>query len=217
SSRAEVAFAVLDEHQGRGIGTVLLEHLATLARARGITEFQADVLGENNRMLRVFAKSGFLVTRSVDGGVFHVSFPTAETPAFLPSQAARERGALGESVRPILTPRSVALVGASRQPGTIGAALLGNLRRAGFRGPIYPVNPHAAEFDGLRAYPDVAAIHEPVDLAVVAVPAAHVEAVVADCAKAGVRAVVVISAGFAETGPEGREAEGRLRDLARGS
>jgi acetyl coenzyme A synthetase (ADP forming)-like protein len=217
SSRADVAFAVLDEHQGRGIGTVLLEHLAVLARARGVTEFHADVLGDNARMLDVFAKSGFRVTRALDGGVFHVSFPTAETPASVAAQAAREREALGESVRPILTPHSVALVGASREAGTIGAALLENLRRVGFHGPIYPVNPHAAEVGGLRAFASVGAIGAPVDLAVVAVPAVHVEAVVADCARAGVRAVIVISAGFAETGPEGRRTEARLRDLVRGS
>jgi acetyl coenzyme A synthetase (ADP forming)-like protein len=215
--RAEVAFAVIDEHQGRGIGTALLERLAAIARRSGIGEFEADVLGENNRMLRMFATSGFRVTRSLAGGVFHVSFPTEETPTLLEAQDRRERAAAAESVRPILAPRAVAVVGASRRPGTIGAALVANLRRAGFRGPVYPVNPHAAEIAGLRAYPRVSAIGAPVDLAVIAVPAAGVEAVVADCARAGVRAVVVISSGFAETGPEGRAAERRLRDFVRGA
>ncbi len=215
--RAEVAFAVLDEHQSRGIGTVLLEHLATIARQNGITEFEADVLGENNRMLGVFGASGFTVKRALAGGIFHLSFPTAETPAFLEAHDRREREASAESVRPILEPRAVALIGASREPGTIGAALLENIRRAGFRGPIYPVNPHATELAGLAAFPSIAAIGAPVDLAVVAVPAAAVEGVVAECARAGVRSVVVISAGFAETGPAGRETEQRLRELVRES
>ncbi|HZP42332.1 MAG TPA: GNAT family N-acetyltransferase [Candidatus Binatia bacterium] len=214
---AEIAFAVLDAHQGRGIGTVLLEHLAAIARTNGITEFQADVLGENNRMLRVFATSGFTVKRSVEGGVFHVSFPTKETPAFLAAHDRREREAAAESIRPILAPRSVAVIGATDRPGTIGAALLQNLVRAGFRGPIHPVNPKHAEIAGLRCHPSVAAIGAPVDLAVVAVPAPAVERVVAECARAGVRGVVVVSSGFAETGPAGREAERRLRDFVRGA
>jgi acetyl coenzyme A synthetase (ADP forming)-like protein len=215
--RAEVAFAVLDEHQGRGIGTVLLEHLAGIAREHGITEFQANVLGENNRMLEVFAESGFSVKRSIEGGVFHVSFPTEPTPAFLAASDLRWQAAAARSIEPILRPRSVALVGASRAPGSIGAVLLDNLKRAGFRGPIHPVNPGAAEVGGLAAFPRVAAIGQPVDLAIVAVPAAHVEEAVADCARAGVRGVVVISAGFGETGVAGREAERRLRELVRGS
>jgi len=215
--RAEVAFAVLDEHQGRGIGTLLLEHLAALARERGITEFEADVLGENNRMLEVFAHSGFSVRRVLEGGIIHVSFPTAETPTAAAAHDRRERQAAAESVRPILAPRSVAVVGASRRPGTIGHALLTNLRRCGFRGPVYAVNPNAQTLDGAPAYPSVRAIGAPVDLAVIAVPAAAVEGVVADCAAAGVRGVVVISAGFAEASAAGREAERRITALARAS
>jgi acetyl coenzyme A synthetase (ADP forming)-like protein len=215
--RAEVAFAVLDRHQGRGIGTILLEHLARIARAGGVTEFQANVLGENNRMLEVFAQSGFGVRRSIEAGVFHVSFPTEETPAVVAASDLRWRSAAARSVEPILRPRSVALVGASRRPGSIGAVLLENLARAGFRGPIYPVHPTAPALAGLRAFPNVGAIGAPVDLAVVAVPAPAVEEVVADCARAGVRGVVVISAGFAETGEAGRTAERRLRELVRSS
>lgn len=215
--RAEVAFAVLDEHQGRGIGTLLLEHLAALARARGITEFEADVLGENNRMLEVFAHSGFSVRRVLEGGIIHVAFSTAETPEVVAAHDRRERQATAESVRPILAPRSVAVVGASRRPGTIGHALLTNLRRCGFRGPVYAVNPNAPMVDGAPAYPNVRAIGAPVDLAVIAVPAAAVEDVVADCAAAGVRGVVVISAGFAEASAAGREAERRITALVRAS
>ena len=215
--RAEVGFAVLDEYQGRGIGTVLLEHLATLARRNGITEFEAEVLGENNQMLGLFADSGFTVTRSLEGGVFHVSFPTEATDGYLEAHDRRDRHAAAESIRFVLEPRAVAVIGASRERGTIGAVLVENLTRCGFRGPIYPVNPAAQEIAGLPAYPSVGAIGQPVDLAVVAVPAARVEEVVAECARAGVHAVVVISAGFGEASATGRDTERRLVDLVRGS
>lgn len=216
-TRAEVAFTVGDTYQGRGVGTLLLEHLVLIARDHGITEFEADVLGENNRMLRVFAHSGFRVTRSLDAGVFHLSFPTAETPAHQEANDRRQRTAAAESVRPIFAPRSVAVVGASRRPGSLGHALLANLRVTGFTGAIHPVNPYAGELQGLRCHPSVRAIGAPVDLAVIAVPAAQVDAVVRDCADAHVRAVVVVSAGFAEASAEGRAAQQRLVDLVRGS
>lgn len=215
--RAEVAFAVADEHQGRGIGSLLLEHLVPIARANGITEFEAEVLGENNRMLEVFAATGFVVGSSVRSGIIHVSFPTQETPRSVDASHQRERLAAARSVRAFLEPRSVALVVASRRPGSIGATLLANLTDGGFTGAIHPVNPGAAELHGLRAYPSVSAIGRPVDLAVIAVPAAAVEEAVADCARAGVRGVVVISSGFAEASEAGRADERRLRDLVRAS
>lgn len=215
--RAEVAFAVADEHQGRGIGTILLEHLAPIARANGITEFEADVLGENNQMLEVFAKSGFVARRSLEAGVVHVSFPTEETQEFLQASFARERAAAAQSIRSFLNPRAVAVVGASRRHDTIGGALLANLKREGFTGPIYPVNPRATEIDGLRCYPSVSAIGAPVDLAVIAVPAAAVEAVVTDCARADVHGVVVISSGFAEVSEAGRAVQKRLAQFVRES
>jgi acetyl coenzyme A synthetase (ADP forming)-like protein len=111
----------------------------------------------------------------------------------------------------------VAVVGASRQPGTIGGALLANMQRDGFRGPIFPVNPKAGSIGGLQAYPSVAAIGQPVDLGVIAVPAPAVLDAVRDCARAGARGVVVISAGFAEVSPAGRQEQERLCDLVRGS
>ena len=214
---AEVAFAVVDEHQGRGIATLLLDLLLDIARQRGITEFHAQVLGENNQMLDVFRHTALRVTGATAGGVIRVSFPTAETEQSRTTTEARARQAAAESMHALLAPRSVALVGASTRPGTIGAALLTNLRRAGFRGPIYPVHPQAREIQGLRAYPRIAAIGEPVDLVVIAVPAAAVEDVVEECAAAGVRGVVVISSGFAEVSDDGRAAQERLTALVRGS
>jgi acetyl coenzyme A synthetase (ADP forming)-like protein len=217
TTHAEVAFTVADAHQGRGVGTLLLEHLAALARRQGIDTFEAYVLGENNRMLEVFEASGFTVQRALDTGVFHVSFPTAETPQVRAASTERERLAAAQSIRAFLNPRSVAVVGVSRRGDGVGALLLANLQRAGFTGQLYAIHPHAAEINGLPAFPRVSAVGAPVDLALIAVPAAAVEEVVADCATAGVHGVVVISSGFAEASATGREAEQCLRALVRAS
>lgn len=214
--RAEVAFLVEDVHQGRGIGTLLLEHLLPIAAHHGVTELQADVLGKNNRMLAVFASSGLVIQRSLESGIFRVTFPTEETPQYLGARQERGRAASARSMQPFFHPRAVALVGASRRERSIGANLLANLLSQPFPGPIYPVNPTVETIQGLRCYPSVSAIGEPVDLAIVAVPAAHVPETVADCAGAGVRAVVVISAGFAETA-DGRERERELVRTVRAS
>jgi acyl-CoA synthetase (NDP forming)/RimJ/RimL family protein N-acetyltransferase len=216
-SRAEVAFAVLDEHQGRGIGTLLLEHLSRIARAGGIVELQADVLGDNNRMLGVFANSGYKVTRSAEAGVIHVAFPTAETQQSVEAIAARERVALAHSVEWILKPRSVAVIGASRNSGKLGGAILRNLLQSGYKGKIFPVNKAAEQVSGLRCYPSVAAIGEQFDLAIVVVPAGIVETELAACAKAGARAAIVVTAGFGESGAEGAARERRIFELARRS
>ena len=217
TTHAEVAFTVAEAHQGRGVGTLLLEHLAAVARMQGIDTFEAYVLGENNRMLEVFEASGFTVQRALDTGVFHVSFPTAETPQVQAASTERERLAAAQSMRAFLNPHAVAVVGVSQRGEGVGAALLANLQRAGFPGRLYPIHPQATEINGLPAFPRVSAVGAPVDLALIAVPAAAVEAVVADCATAGVHGVVVISSGFAEASAAGREAEQRLRALVRAS
>jgi acetate---CoA ligase (ADP-forming) len=213
-TRAEVAFAVSDAHQGRGIGTLLLEELARAARRCGIAEFEADVLGENNRMLEVFAQSGFVVKRSIEAGVVHVTFPTEETEHSAEVALERDRGAAAHSIARLLRPRSVAVVGASRRPGTIGNTLVSNLK--GFHGPIYPVNPQASEIQGLRCFPSVRAIGEHVDLVVIAVPPPAVADAVRAAGAVGAAGVVVISAGFGEVSAEGRESQRQLREIARG-
>jgi len=221
---AEVAFEVGDADQGRGIGTLLLEHLATFARARGVTTFRAEVEADNGAMLEMFEQSGFVVRETFEDRAFHVEFPTAGTDRFIAAAAARERQAAARSLRAILAPRSVAVVGASRTTEhAVGRAILDNLIRDGFRGPIYPINPAASEISGRPCFPSVTAASEAaraatgaaLDLAIVVVPARAVEAVIDECAQAGVRGVVVISAGFAEVG--GHEAERRLRDRVRGA
>jgi acetyl coenzyme A synthetase (ADP forming)-like protein len=199
------------------VGTLLLEHLARIAAAAGIERFQADILEGNTRMLDVLAGLGFRVVERSRDGVVRAWFEIGPDPDAVRASDQRAWRAAAESVRALLHPRSVAVVGASRQPGTIGAALIGNLVRHGFRGPIYPVNPKADTIEGLKVYRSVRDIKEPVDLGVIAVPAPAVEAAVADCAAVGARGVVVISAGFAESSAEGRAAQERLRDLVRAS
>jgi len=213
--RAEFAVAVADAEQGRGVGTLLLEHLARIAHRSGILTFEADVLGDNHKMFEVLAGGGFGARATGPDGVVRVSFGTEETARWSDVSDERSWRAAAESVRALLSPRSVAVVGASRKTGSIGDALIRNLKNYGFQGPIYAVNPEAREIAGLQVYGTLADVPGPVDLAVVAAPAAAVEGVVADCARIGARGVVVISAGFAEVSDEGRAAQARMRDVAR--
>jgi acetyl coenzyme A synthetase (ADP forming)-like protein len=211
--RAEIAFDIPDAEQGRGIGTLLLEHLVRIARGGDIASFIAEVEVDNRAMLEVFAHSGFVVRETRDAPTCHVEFPIADTEQFIAAAARREREAAARSLGAFFAPRSVAVIGASRSPGGIGRAILDNLIRDGFRGPIYPIHPSATEIAGRPCFRSLAAVGAPIDLAVIAVPAAGVPDVVAQCAAAGVRGVVVISAGFAEAG--GRAAEQRLHELVR--
>jgi acetate---CoA ligase (ADP-forming) len=217
SDRAEAVFAVAEDHQGRGVGTLLLEHLVAAARSQGIRELQAEVLKENVRMLRVLSRSGYCLTQSDHEGVIRIVFPTEETREAGEARLGRCRRAIAQSMLPLLNPRSIAIVGASRQSGSIGHALIANALRCGFKGTIYPVNPKADEIEGLKAFPSVGAIGAHVDLAVISVPAPHVEQAMRDCALAGVRGAVVISSGFGEVSAEGRAVEKKLHEIARNS
>jgi acetyl coenzyme A synthetase (ADP forming)-like protein len=212
---AEVAVVVSDAHHGRGIGTVLLEHLVAIALEHGIRRFVADTLPHNQAMLRVFADSGFEVERSFRDGVAHVCFAIGPLAKAASRVEEREHRSEAISVARVLAPRSVAVVGAGRSPANMGRQVLRNLVRFGFRGRIYPVNPHAAELEGLRAYARCADIPDDVDLGVIAVPAPSVLEVARDLAAKGARGLVVISAGFSETGPEGAALERDLLDLVR--
>lgn len=210
STEAEVAFVVEDAHQGRGVGSVLLEHLAAAARADGIESFVAEVLPANAPMLRVFADAGYQVRRRYADGVVHLSFPIAPTEASLQVQWSREHSAESRSIARLLTPRGVAVYGASATGQGVGAAVLGHLRDGGFTGDIVGVHPVVDRIGGLPAYRRAADAGIPVDLAVVAVTPDAVPGVVADAAAAGAHGVVVISAGFAETGPAGAAAQREL-------
>ena len=213
--RAEVAFAIADAFQGRGIGTRLLERLAILGRRDGLEAFDAYVLGDNRRMMDVFVDSGFDVGRRVEDGVTHVVVSLTSTPAFEEKAAARSRAAATASMKAFFEPRTVAVVGANRERRKIGAEILHNLGAAGFTGRIVPVHSKASEIQGWKAFPRVIDISGNVDLAVIVVPAANVLDAVDDCLTKGVRAICVISAGFAESGPEGRARETALVDRVR--
>ena len=212
---AECAFTIADRYHGCGIGTKLLEKLAEIARTRGITQFEAEVLPENQRMLDVFLCSDFDATSRSSEGSVHVTFPIELTEASANVYAERSQKAAFASMKPIFAPQSIAVVGASRTRGQLGTEVLHNLRNTGFRGLLYAVNPNATEIDLIPCFPSVCSIEGPVDLAVIAVPAKHVEAVVDDCVAKGVRALVVITAGFGETGAVGREAELRIVEKVR--
>lgn len=218
ADEAEVAFLVQDAHQGRGVASTLLEHIAAVARERGIRRFAAEVLPANTKMIKVFTDAGYQQKRSFEDGVVRLEFDLEPTARSLAVQRAREQRAEGRSVQRLLTPGSVAVIGVGRAPGGVGRSVLANLRESGFTGRLYAVNsafeeePEGARVDGVPAHRSVAAIEEPVDLAVVAVPAERVPQAVAECGERGVRGLVVLSAGYGESGPLGRE---RQRELVR--
>ncbi|MFF5921032.1 GNAT family N-acetyltransferase [Streptomyces flavochromogenes] len=221
ADEAEVAFLVQDAHQGRGVASALLEHIAAVARERDIRRFAAEVLPANTKMIKVFTDAGYTQKRSFEDGSVRLHLDLEPTDRSLAVQRAREQRAEARSVQRLLTPRSVAVVGAGRTPGGVGRTVLRNLLGAGFAGRVYAVNAALAgndgpvEFDGVPAHPSVAAIGEPVDLAIVAVPAERVPEVVADCGEHGVQGLVVLSAGYAESGADGRERQRQLVRQAR--
>jgi acetate---CoA ligase (ADP-forming) len=212
---AEVAFAIADAAQGCGMGTKLLEVLVAAARTHGIERFDADVLSDNGRMLDVFQGMGFTVTTEVADGTVHLSFPIASTLLTEQRAADRSQSAASASMRSIFAPRSIAVVGASQRPGQLGHEIVRNLRATGYTGKLYVVNPHATEVESVPSFQSVQAIEGEVELAIVTVPASQVETVLDHCIAKDVAAVVIITAGFSETGEEGRALEQRLLQKAR--
>ena len=217
ATSAEVAFNVSDHYQGRGIGSVLLEHLAAIAQEFGITRFTAEVLPQNRKMLTVFSEAGYEVTRKVEDGVVALHFDIEPTDRSKAVAMSREHRAEAISVSRILRPRTVAVIGAGRAESSMGHHFLKNLLAAGFTGEVHPVNRRAKAILGRTAYDTIADVPGPVDLAVVAVPAGKVLKVVDDCAAAGVGALLVVSAGFGEGGGEGDELQAELVRRVRGS
>ena len=215
ATRAEVAFLVADAWQGRGISTILLAHLAEAAEHHGISTFVAEVLPQNHRMIDVFRESGFPVELHSTPDALEIELPTSLSPAAIARFEERERIAAVAAVRSCLEPRSVAVIGASRRRGTIGGEILHNLLGADFNGPVYAVNDKADVVQSFPAYRSVGEIPDPVELAVVAVPAQHVVAVARECAAAGVRALIVISSGFAEIGADGARRQRELVEVCR--
>jgi acyl-CoA synthetase (NDP forming)/RimJ/RimL family protein N-acetyltransferase len=214
-SEAEVAFFVDDANHGRGLATLLLEHLAGRAREVGLTGFTASVLPQNRKMIGVFTAAGFEAATHFADGVVEVRLDLIPTPQAEAAIDARAHRAAAEAVRRLLSPRAVAVIGASRTPGTIGHELFRNLQRAGFEGPVWPVNPNADHVGSVRALTSILDIPDAVDLAIVVVPAEAVAAVVEECGRKHVYGVVVLSSGFAEQGPEGAALEAEVLRVAR--
>jgi acetate---CoA ligase (ADP-forming) len=214
-SVAEVAFVVADEEQGRGIGTRLLEQLAARAAETGIRRFVAQVMAENQAMLSVFTEAGFDVVRELEHGEVEVSFPIASTESFQTRVEKRDHVGVTASLRPFFEPDSVAVIGASRRRGSIGGELFRNVIEADFAGAAYPVNRGGEPVAGVRAYSSIGEIPDPVDLAVICVPGAQVLDAAAEALQKGIRAICVISSGFAETGAEGRDRQEKLLALVR--
>ena len=212
---AEAAFAVDDHFQGKGLGTDLLERLAMIAAGHGFRRFEASTLADNTAMLEVFRDSGFQVRSKNDGGVVEVALTLTASAEGVVSAEARHRRATAASLRPLLEPRAVAVVGASRDPASIGRRVLDALVAASFTGAVYPVNPAASEIAGLHAYTSARDLPAGVDLAVIAVPRDRVSDVVDDCAAAGVKSLVVITADYAEAGAEGRALQQALVERVR--
>jgi len=215
--RAEVAFTIANDFQGRGLGTILLCQLADVAAANGIRIFEAEVVAANHAMLHVFRASGFPIEVHASAGQLHVVFPTSFTEEARKQFERRESIAAVNALKLFFEPRAVAVIGASRQRGTIGGEIFHNLLHYGFKGPVYPVNPAAAVIESVKSYPAIEAISDPVDLAVIVVPAASVVEVATACARKGVKALVVISAGFSETGKEGKARQAELVKVCRGA
>ncbi|MDF1603180.1 bifunctional GNAT family N-acetyltransferase/acetate--CoA ligase family protein [Nocardioides sp. YIM 152315] len=212
---AEVAFLVEDRHQGRGIGQLLLEHLAQAGRERGVERFVAEVLPDNTRMIQTFRDAGYRVASEYEEGVLQLEFSIDPTDTAIGLMSAREHRAEAASIERFFNPRSVAVIGASRRQETIGQALVRNLVTGDFTGRVYAVNPTSNAVSGLPTYKSVTDIPDDVDVAVVAVPAESVQDVVLDCAAKGVHGLVVVSAGFAETGDDGRVRQRKLVGLSR--
>jgi acetate---CoA ligase (ADP-forming) len=212
---AEVAMAVDDGFHGKGLGTLLLERLALVAIRHSFTHLWAVTHVDNLAMREVFRESGFTTREAYEGEAMEVELSLIPTETSVTRAEVRERLATTASLRPFFHPRSVAMVGASRDPKSIGYRLLDALRTNEFRGAIYPVNPHASELAGVPVYSSVHTIPESVDLAIIAVPRQHVLSVVDDCADNRVRALVVITAGFAEMGAEGAELQSQLAQKVR--
>ena len=213
---AEVSMAVDDALQGKGVGSQLLERLSVLAVRNGFIRFRALTHVDNRKMLDVFRHSGFEVSERLGGGFDEIAFAVAPTQSSASTSELRDRVFTAASIRPFFKPNALAIVGASRKPGSIGYRILDEVLRAGCHGNVYPVNPNAETINSLRTYPSVRDLPEQVDLAIIAVPRDHVLATVDDCAARGVRAIVVITAGFAETNQEGRDLQRQLLEKVRG-
>ena len=213
---AIVTLAVEDAYRGKGIGTHLLEWLAKVARDNGITAFEADAFADNEQIMTVLRDYGFRFISEQKAGMYHITIPLTQSQRITAKEEERERLSTLTSIRHILSPRSIAVIGASRQPGSIGQIILKAIVENGFTGVVYPVNPKADQVMAIKAYPSILDVPGEVDMGVIVVPTQLVARVAKDCGLKGVHALVVISDGFKERGPEGAIKEEELRDITLG-
>jgi len=212
---AEVALLVEDKYQGKGIGTLLLERLAGLAAANGFIELEAEVLPDNQSMINVFNSSGFQKHKVWNSDTVHIELPVSGAASLWEIADLRERISVANSLLPLLRPKVVAVVGASRDAKSVGNIIFKNILNADFNGTIYPINFNAASIYGIKTYSAVKEIPEKIDLAVIAVPAENVQPVAEEAIHAGAKGIVVVSAGFADAGPAGKERQKKLFELVR--
>ena len=202
---AEIAFAVADGMHQRGIATLLLEHLVSLARAQQLRAFTAETLSENTPMLRVFSDAGLPATRHREGSVVMITIPLppddtgTELDAYLDTVARREQSASVASLRHVFAPESVVVIGTGRRPGGVGRSVVDNILTGGYEGRLYAVNPQARQIGGVPCFTGVADLPEAPDLAVIAVPPPGVLGVAEACGVLGVRGLVVLTAGLETT------------------
>lgn len=215
--RAEVSISIADEMQGKGLGSILIAQVAQAASEAGIPTLVAEVLPENHRMIHVFRDSGFDPSIRAKPGAIEVEFATSVTEQAIGQIEARESAAAINAMRSFLSPRTVAVIGASRNRATIGGRLFHNLIEAGFQGPLYPVNPQSTSVQGVPAYKSILDVPDRVDLVFIVVPASMVINVARDCAEKGVQSLVVISSGFGEIGEAGAELQEELVAVCRNS
>lgn len=216
ASSAEVAMAVDDTLHGKGLGTLLLERLALLAVRHGFVHFWATTHCDNKPMADIFRNAGFPSEESMEEGFLRFDFPVLPTQTFVERSEKLDRLFTIASLRPLLQPQSVAVIGASRDSKSVGHQILEGLISGRFQGAVYPVNPQAATIASMHCYKSVRDIREPVDLAVIVVPRQRVPSVIEECAGKGVRAVMVVTAGYAESGPDGRKLQVELLEQVRG-
>ncbi|MDD5339165.1 MAG: GNAT family N-acetyltransferase [Dehalococcoidales bacterium] len=208
---AEVAIAIEDAYQNIGLGTRLIQALADIAREKDISVFESNVLVDNQQMMETFRDYGFHVSSELQHGVYTVTFPIKHTQVVDRKEAYRDRIATVASLQPLVNPKSVAIIGAARAPGTIGNLLMRCILQSGYSGIVYPVNPNTDAVLSVKSYPSVMDIPGKVDLAIIAVPAAIVNKVADECGQKGVRGLIVISDGFRERNTEGAVREDELR------
>jgi acetyl coenzyme A synthetase (ADP forming)-like protein len=213
--KAEVAFSVDDLFQGKGLGTLLLERLAVLAANNGFQRFWAITHVHNNRMIEIFRNSGFQLKQKLEDGSVEVEFSVLPTRKSSEHSEMLDRVFTAASIRPLFHPTSVAVIGASRNPGSIGFRILHALHER-YKGKLIAINPHATEIDSVPCFASIRDVPQNIDLAVVSVPSELVLQVVDECAEKGVRALVVITAGFAEVGKAGKELQRKLLEKVRG-